>query len=91
MIFAVVEKLRIVNALGSLTLRLLIVSGESIYCCGAGLKDISQHQNDHGTYQPELAVCHSRCRQLLFCDWLPALNLPDLKVDEQREKNNKYQ
>ncbi len=91
MISAVVQKLRIVYALGGLTLRLLIGSGESRDGRCTGLKDISQHQNDHDTYQPELAVFHSTCWQLLFWDWLPALYLPDLQIYEHREKNNKNQ
>ena len=88
MISAVVQKLRIIQALRWLTLRLLDGSIERRDSRCARRKDVSYRHYNHDPY---LEVFHRLCWQLLFRDRLPAFYLPDLQENEDREKNNKDQ
>jgi hypothetical protein len=64
MISAVVQKLRIIQAVGCLVLRLLRGSGERRGCGSAGVKDVSERYYDHEKYQRELEVFHSYVTRL---------------------------
>ena len=89
MVTAVVQKLRIIQAFGWLSLRLL--DGLDRGCCrGSGLKNVNQSHDNDTADQRKLEFFHSSRWHLLFCD-LPAFDLPDLQIHDQRKKKNEDQ
>lgn len=90
MVSAAVQELRIVQTLGRLYLCLLDREGPG---CGRGavLKNVTQSHDSHTAQQRDLEFFHSLLRHLLSCLRLPAFDLPDLQVNEQRKKENEDQ
>ena len=90
MVSAVVQKLRIVQTLRWLRLRLL-VGWDRRGCRNAVLQNVTQGHNNHEDDQRELEFFYSLRWHLLFSDRLPALDLSDLQVHKQRKKENEDQ
>lgn len=90
MVSAVVQKLRIVQTLRWLRLRLLVNSDRG-GCRDAVLQNVTQSHNNHDDDQRGLEFFHSLGWHLLFSDRLPALDLSDLQVHKQRKKENEDQ
>jgi len=91
MISAVVQKLRIIQTFSRLTLLLLIGFDRCRRRCCAELRDVTKSKDDTDAYQRKLEFFHALGWHLLFCDRLPALNLSELQVHEQREKEYESQ
>lgn len=92
MISAVVQKLRIVQTLRWLRLRLRLLGGwDRRGCRGAVLQNETDSHNNHDGDQRELEFFHSLRWHLLFSHRLPALDLSDLQVHKQRKKENEDQ
>ena len=92
MISAVVQKLRIVQTLRWLRLRLRAAEWlGSERLSWRGIANETDSHNNHDDDQRELEFFHSLRWHLLFSHRLPALDLSDLQVHKQRKKENEDQ
>ena len=90
MISGVVEKLRIIQTFRWLG-RPLLVGLDSRRCRRAVLNKITERYNHDDPDERELEFFHSLGLHWLFCYRLPALDLPDLQVHDQRKKEDENQ